>query len=83
MAEPTRRTRQGVDLDYAADRTEDQHQGVLDREKIDPSLKGKGMTSEQVEASGGLGAYARAHAAKGPTAEAAGAALATRKKKPQ
>jgi hypothetical protein len=83
MAEPRRRDpKTGAYLDYDADRSKAEHEGILDREKVDPSLKKSGMTQEQIQASGGLGAYAAAHQAKRPatTGNDAAVALAMRKK---
>lgn len=42
----------------------DKPASMADRAKYDPALQNSGMSQAQVQASGGLGAYAKAHQAK-------------------
>lgn len=75
-----KRAAEGGSSEVKAERSEEQHEAVLSREKYDPAMKGGSMSQSQVQASGGLGAYAKAHQAAPSAAEAANA-LAKRKPK--
>ncbi len=61
---------------------EEAHTSKLEEEKFNPALRGKSMSQEEVEATGGLGALAAKRRRKkpmGPTTDDAAAALTKRK----